>query len=187
MGDVVYTPNHRAVAVSRLLAQYQDKPRIVSAIRALAAGAQALEDDLFGLLVSTTFTAATNNDLDQWGALVGEVRGGLNDADYRRMIGARILANRSHGTRDELIRILQITTEPSIVTYTDIYPACFQLIIRRETYMSDTHALRVGRLMRAIKPGGVGMLLFEAADGYFGYDPDPEASPLDVGLFSRLI
>ena len=187
MGDAVYIPNHRAVAIARLLAQYKDKPRIVSIVRALAAGAQATEDDIFGLLVSTTFTAATNNDLDQWGALVGEDRAGLNDADYRRMIGARILANRSRGTRDELIKILQIVTAPSVVILTDVYPACFQFVIRRADYMTAGHARRVGALMRSIKPAGVAMLLFEAADGYFGYDPDPDAEPLDVGQFSRLI
>jgi hypothetical protein len=187
LGDVIYIPNHRAVAVSRLLAQYRNKPRIVALVRALASGAQALEDDVFGVLTSTTFTAATNTDLDHWGILVGEERAGLNDTDYRAMIGARILANRSRGTRDELIQILQIITAPSVVVLTDVFPACFQFVIRRATYMADNHARRVGRLMRSIKPAGVAMLLFEAADGYYGHDPDLEALPLDLGTLSRLI
>ncbi len=188
MGDAVFIPNHKAISIARLLSQWRDKPRIVSLIRALAVGVQALEDDAFGVLVSTTLTAATNNDLDHWGALVGERRGGLDDQRYRTFIEARILANQSKGSRDELIRILQIISAPSTVTHTVTFPAAFQFVILRPEYMGDLHRRRVSETMNAIKPGGVAMLLFEAVPGeYYGFDPDPDALPLDVGLFSRLI
>ncbi len=187
MGDVVYIPDHRAIAASRLLSQFRDKPRMVSLIRAMAAGAQAFEDDAFGVLVSTTLPLATNNDLDHWGALVGERRGTLNDATYRTFISARILVNKSRGTRDELIRILQIITAPSEVVHTDLFPACFQFVVLRQAYMGDAHYFRVGETMRAVKPGGVCMLITEAVPGYFGFTPDPNAQPLDIGGFSRLV
>ena len=187
MADIVYIPDHRAIAQSRLLAQFRDKPRMASLVRAMAAGAQAVEDDGFGILVSTTLPLATNNDLDHWGALVGERRGTLDDATYRIFISARILVNKARGTRDELIRILQLITAPSEVTHTDLFPACFQFVILRQAYMSNEHYFRVGETMRAVKPGGVCMLITEAVPGYFGFVPDPNAQPLDVGPFSRLV
>jgi len=190
MGDtIVFIPNHRAIAVSNLLAQWRCQPNASAVVKALAGGVQTIENEIFSVLVSTTFTAASDHDLDHWGLLVGEPRGGLNDEDYRVLIGARILANKSIGTRDEIITIAQLITAPSVVVYRDIYPACFSLQIRRGSagFMSRARARRVAALLRSIKPAGVCVFLTEAAEGYFGFAGDPDASPFDVGVWSRAL
>lgn len=190
MGDtIVYIPKYRQIAVERLLAQWECKPNISAVVQALAGGVQTIENDVFSVLVSTTLTAASDIDLDHWGLLVGEPRNGLDDEDYRTMISARILANKTIGTRDELIEILQLITAPSVVVYRDFLPACFGMEIRRGSAgpLSDARARRVGELMRSIKPAGVCILLTETTEGYFGFETDPNASPYDVGIYSRAL
>lgn len=190
MGDtIIYTPNYRDVAVSRLLAQFREQPNIVAVIKSLAGGVQAIENDAFGVLVSTTFTAATDIDLDHWGLLVGEERNGLDDDDYRTMISARILANRSIGTRDEIITIAQLVTAPSVVVHRDLFPACFQLDVARGSagFMTAARARRVAELLRSIKPAGVCMIIVESVEGAFGFLDNPDASPFDIGVWSRAL
>ena len=187
-GDLVYIPDHKEVAVGNLLQQFQRKPRIKALVEALAFGVQTQEDEAFGLLISTTLDASSGDSLDQWGALVGESRGGLPDTDYRVMIEARILANNSTGTTDELLTIWQKITAPQTSFIFRIRPpACFSLTVERDTPLSDSMTTRVGNLMRAIKPAGVAMFLVEVLPGSFGFVENPDALPFDVGIFSRLL
>ena len=163
MPDLVYTPDHRARALSDLVSAYRGRPRIEALVEALAGGAEAAEDETFGLLLSHTLTAAQGALLDQWGALVGEARQGLDDEDYRRFIRARLLANRSQGTVPELVAVFSIITEPGAVRYHDHFPAGFRLTVYRPSPMSAQLRGRVRRMMYAIKPAGVGMTLAEGS------------------------
>ena len=63
---------------------------IVALARGWGAGVQLLEDVNFDLLSSLVFESAIGALLDLWGAIVGEERGPLGDADYRRHL-ARVL------------------------------------------------------------------------------------------------
>lgn len=183
---IVYRPDLRDAAVANLISAYKGKTRIEALVRSLAGGAQTLEDQAFGLLVSTTLSAASGDLLEKWGTLVGEDRVGLDDIDYRVFVNARILANNSNGTTDDMIGIWQLVTAPYIdLWHTDHYPAAFSLWVIRSEAMSDERARRVGRLMRDVKPGGIAMDLVEAVAGYYGFQDDPGAFPLDVGLLSR--
>ena len=130
--DLVYIPNHKEIAVGNLLQQFQNKPRLRALVQALALGVQTQEDEAFGLLVSTTLPASTGASLDQWGALVGEARGGLVDAEYRVMISARILANNFRGGTDQIQTIWKLVTAPQIsIRFTLHPPACFSLAVLR--------------------------------------------------------
>lgn len=191
-GDLVFIPDHKAQARTRLLSQYHDKPNIEALVQSLATGTQMLEDQIFDLLISTTLTAAQGDALDQWGALVGEVRGSLGDEDYRRFIRARILVNNSEGTTDELLAIWSLLVEPFIeIRHYNYAPATFELMVLRDDYMTDERARRIGQTMRAVKPAGVAMMLLEAVPGSFGFlenvGPPGLALPLDVGPLARSI
>ena len=188
--DVVYIADHRARARAHLLSQYADKPRMRALVDALADGCQRCEDEAFDLLVSTTLTAAQGKHLDQWGAIVGEARGGLVDQDYRRFIQARILVNNCEGTTDEVLAIWSLLTEPYVeIEHLNYAPATFYLRVLRDAYMSDARAARVGTTMRAVKPAGVAMMLVESVPGAFGFAEAAGAPtftlPLDVGLLCR--
>ncbi len=196
-GNFAYEPNHVGIMLARMPSQFRDKPRIRALIQALALGVQCLEDDMFGVLISTPLDVATGDALNQWGALVGEPRGGLTDEDYRVFIDARVLVNISEGTPDELIEIFRRITAPQIsIRYVQLPKATFGIWVFRDAPMGDNRARRVASMMRDAKPGGVEMILVEEVSGYFGFNGDPghpgveedEADAVlgfNLGIFSR--
>ena len=184
MPDLAYIPDHADRAVDALLSQYQRAPRIVALVRALADGAQAVEDAGFDLLVSSTLDVASGWILDEWGRIVGERRAGLEDDAYRRFVQARIMANLSGGDTDTLIRIFEIIAGPGEIRHYDLFPAALALTIRRATPLSVSTRARVRSFMTQIKPAGVGLTLIEATPAAFQLNSGPG---FDVGEFSRIL
>lgn len=60
------------------------------------------------LLLNRSVDSAVGAQLDILGKLVGQLRGGLGDTDYRRFIRARIFANKSNGTHEVLLRVVRL-------------------------------------------------------------------------------
>jgi hypothetical protein len=147
-------------------------------------GAQQLEDVHWDLLVGCTLDNSTGDQLDQWGDIVGEPRGGLEDWDYRVFIKARIMANRCTGTLDELIRIFQIVTAPSVVTSKEIYPKHLTLRAYRDCFMDAPRRGRVHAMMTAIHPAGTFLQIEEYTPASMRLSGSPR---LETGLLSRLI
>lgn len=184
--ELLYVPDWPERAEARLLRPW-DRPRIRAYMRALGAGAQLLEDQAFDILESTTLENATGHALDQWGDLVGEQRGPLSDNDYRPFILARMLVNRSAGTIDELIEILDICTAPNLyVWHEDNLPAGLYLVVVRNSFMTEARRRRVSRLMEAARPGARHMTVIEAVPDAFGFDDTPYSTVFHSGL-SRLV
>lgn len=157
--------DHPDRAVANALAQDRCSPRYKSLLEAMGEGVQTQEEQFFDLLVGRGLNLATGVSLEQWGAIVGEQRGGLNDGDYRRFIKARILANIAEGTPDELLTVWALVTSPSDVRYFIHPPAAFRLQAVRGELLSDALVRRIKRLMVSIKPAGVAMVLTEALSG----------------------
>lgn len=186
--ELVYIPDHAARNAARLLTQDRDKPRTVALARALGAGAQALEDALFDLIVGRRLEAAAGAALDQWGTVVGERRGAIDDPDYRRFIQARILANTCKGTPDELIVIFGLVCAPVLdLRYFPSFPASYTLQVVRESFLSALMRRRVRRIMEDVRPAGVGSELIEALPGPFGYQDTPAVLGYDVGTYARVL
>lgn len=182
-----YEPEHPDVAWQRLLFQFRDKPRISSLVEALGAGAQLLEDVTWELIADRELGAASGASLDQWGTLVGEARGSLDDDEYRQFIKARILANKSRGTINDLIRVFRLVTAPSTVRHEDVLPMAATFWAFRSEPMTDARAARVRRIMDDARPMGRALQLIEVPEGYFGFESDPDALGYDVGRFARII
>lgn len=166
--QITLIEDHPDRAVANALAQdrcAEDSPRYVSLLAAMGEGVQLQEEQFFDLLVGRGLNLATGAALEQWGAIVGEARGGLTDDDYRRFIKARVLANTSDGTPDELLTIFALITSPSQVRYFIHPPAAFRLQTIRGELLSDDMVRRVVRMMRSVKPAGVAMVLTEAVPG----------------------
>ena len=156
--------DHPDRAVANALAQDRNpdrSPRYVSLLEAMGEGVQLQEEQFFDLLVGRGLNLASGAPLEQWGAIVGEARGGLNDDDYRRFIKARILANLSDGTPDELLTIFALITSPSQVRYFIHPPAAFRLQAVRGELLADDMVRRIVRMMQSVKPAGVAMVLTE--------------------------
>lgn len=98
-------------------------------IRAAVAELQVIEDiiaELYGISVDT----ATDNELDVLGRIVGENRKGKGDDVYRIWVKARMMANRSSGTAEELMAIAYIVTNGTVpIVISEVYPAAVALQI----------------------------------------------------------
>ena len=178
-----YIADHEGRSTAQLPFQFRIKPRFCSFVQSIASAVQMLEDANFDLLIGSTLDAAVGDALAQWGDLVGEEKGALTDTEYRQIIRSRVLANRSAGTRDEMIVLYQTLTAPSTVVHVDNFPAAFTMTAKRGTSMRDEFARRVRRVMEDAKPMGIKMNLIETNFGSFAFDT-PGAG-YDVGTFSR--
>ena len=161
--ELVHLPNMAERAHELLLAQFANKPVAVSLARWIGTVVQWVEDQAWSVIVGTTLDNAVGHSLDQWGAFVGEYRGGLtNDDDYRVFIFARILANRCQGTVNELIAIWILLTAPyKCVTHRNLLPAGQWLTVYRYEWMNVVRAERVARIMRDAAPAGKTLVLVE--------------------------
>lgn len=183
-----YQTDHLEELLGETLAQLRSRPKYAALLAGLADQIQELEDDLFDLRNDQLLANAAGEQLDRYGRLVGELRGGLSDADYRRFIGARILSNLCEGTVDELIEILRIISAPqvtgTVVEYQERYPAAFDLRFFRGTWLSTLMRARVSAHMGDLSPAGVGMRVVEGTDLAFRLDVGPG---LDFGELSRIV
>lgn len=82
------------------------------------APAQDLENALRQLELYRFVDTAEGVQLDTIGSIVGQDRGGLSDADYRRYIRARVAANKSRGVQEDLLTVAFLVVYDGTVTYT---------------------------------------------------------------------
>lgn len=186
--QLIYEPDWAGRAEQRLLVPWR-KPRIRAFVRALAAGVQLHEDQVFDLIAGTDLDVATGHALDQWGELVGEQRLGLSDNEYRQFVKARMLVNRSASTTDELIEILEVAAAPMVgVFHEHTDPATIILTVVRNGFVTEPVRRRIARLMQDASPSGRRLVVIEALAGGFGFDgTDYGTTGFDRGGYARLI
>lgn len=78
---------------------------IQTLLTALLGPAQDIENALQQLLTERGVDEAVGTQLDVIGRVVGQSRGGLDDATYRRYVRARVSAHRSAGIIADVIRV----------------------------------------------------------------------------------
>lgn len=183
-----YIFDHEERAAADLVSALR-RPILRAIVRAFGAQVQELEDAAYACISDRLLDVAVGAQLDAWGEVVGERRGGLDDLEYRRFIQARLIANRAQGRPDELLRVAALVAQPLVepARYTPRYPACYTLQVVRSVGWSPEGAARVGALLASITPAGVGWGLINAPSGAFGFEDDPEALGLDEGLLADLI
>lgn len=194
MSAVEYQPDQAGETRRLLYSQDRHRVRLNALVAAYGAAFQLAEDTLYSIRENSRLPYATGDALDQWGALVGEARLGLDDNVYRGFISARIVANRSDGSLPSLAQVLALITDPLEIRGYELYPSLVVLQILRGTFMEDEVKARVRRFMGRIKPGGRALEVVEAlapAFGVTGSSPSvtPWISPsaYSVGHYSRLV
>lgn len=152
-------------AAARLLAQYRERPRLRALVRELAGEVQAAEDALWGMVAQTSIDTAEGVWLDRLGAIVGEAREGATDTDYRKYIRARIAANRSASTIEDVLSVMRAWAGGVLPTLAviDRFPAGFELQLPAPVTLAELP--RLFRLVRAARAAGVGvMLIYQTVD-----------------------
>ena len=174
-------------AVALLTAARAKQPLTESTTRALASEVQTIENTTFDLGQVLQLDSASGEWLDRFGAIVGERRKGLADADYRRFIQARIQINRSQGEHERLIRIAQLMTGASFIQVSPAYPAGYTMLIVTPSPLSATIKARVRERMEQATAAAVGVDLVNGSpviDDVFRLDlsPMPDASNPGDGM-----
>lgn len=78
---------------------------------------QTIEDALQQMYTGYWIDEAVGEQLNVLGRTVGQLRGGMDDDDYRRMIRARISVNRSKGTIADILTVAQLVVDDEDVYY----------------------------------------------------------------------
>lgn len=151
--------NHLAAALARLPQQFRGKTKIEALLTALVTPCSAIEDALWQLLVERGVESAIGVQLDQLGVVVGQERGGLSDADYRRYIRARVAANRSRGNFEDLIRVANLVINDDAATIETVTQNGTVVVRLRGVLTTDALAGVVLSFLQDSVTGGIRVVL----------------------------
>jgi hypothetical protein len=187
-GDVI------AKAILNLPEGFIDKPKVASMVFALTQGWQELEDAIYDVITKRWLDNATKGQLDTLGKLVGEPRYSRTDTQYQTAIRGRILTNRSQGTIEDLLRLIELM-RPGVIYELDGGPASFTF--RTDAVAHDLDAVVVPFLQDAAAAGvGVEILapsssanqlvLSDAQQGEISGTGEGLGSPTDANVGGHL-
>jgi hypothetical protein len=123
--------------LGKLMTQWKDKPVVVGLLTSYLENVQQVEDVLFDLLEKRSLETAVGVYLDALGLLVGELRKGKLDDEYRRAVKLRIAINKSDGTEPVIRELIKELTNADIVNIVDTYPAAVSLLLEGEDVFVD--------------------------------------------------
>ena len=183
-----HVDDHAADAVSRW-PSYLRRPRNEALSRLAGTRAQDLEGLFAGLWLWRTFEQARGVQLDAWGAYLAEPRPGPDDADYRRLLHARLLILFSGGEVERIIEIARLVAEAEDVRYAPAYPAGCR--VEYAVTEPRTDRLRLGlasRLLQALPAGVTLRALVEVPiPGWFGWEGDADSLGFGAGRLSARV
>ena len=143
-------------AIANLLQQFRDQSNIEGFVRTFSASAQELESTLHDVDTELRLTTATGQQLDELGEVVKLDRGDLDDIDYSARLRARIRANRSEGTPNDVLETLRLMVVTNDLEYSESYPAACLIQIYDALAMAiSVVAVEAGRT----RPTGVNLQL----------------------------
>lgn len=157
--------DHVAQAIARLPQQYKGKVLLEGLISAFVGPWQAIEDALIDLRDKRfDLDAAEGVQLDRYGAIIGQPRESLSDADYRARIRLRIVQNLSMGEPDRLIDVYADLVDATVVMYQENWPAAISMMANAP--ITPGQETIIFKNLQSIAPAGVRI-------DYIGeYDPD---------------
>lgn len=107
MTELIHTTDHVRSAVLNLNGPFLGKPRIASFVWAIISGLQEVEDAIQSVINLRQVDNAELPQLQVLGRIVGQIYSAEEVETYRALIKARIVANRSSGTINDLLRVIQ--------------------------------------------------------------------------------
>lgn len=115
--------DYEALALSRLTGEFEPSTKLRALIQAIVAPLTLIETVADQLMSERWIDAAVGLQLDGAGSIVGEPRRGRDDDAYRDAIKFRVFVNISQATPGDLLRGLEMLTEPTDTQYLAVYPA----------------------------------------------------------------
>ena len=162
--------------IDLLIQQFRDKPIIGARLTIFNAMLQEIADTLVGIGSLKSIDDAVGMQLDNIGGVLGVIRNGLSDSDFRVVLSVQILLNHSCGEPSSLIRAARMLTNPAKVLYSEYYPA--HVVIGLSIPQSIPSNMM--QVLQSVKAGGVGLTVVSAVD-------DADVFRFDIGKgFSEL-
>jgi hypothetical protein len=179
--------NFSVNAKARLMEQDKGRLRVPELINAFASEIQEVENAMSDVYTKCGIYTANNTQLDVVGAIVGEARVGRSDEVYRIAIIARIKLNIGAGEPNTIIDAIKQWMNPTVVDFSEPYPAYFSVFIQSSINISS-----IASLVKEISPAGVGSTVSTMPDGLIPLivaevrgtpaDFDIQANPLPAAL-----
>jgi len=183
-----YIPNLDERAVDELFHQFRGPNTgfLEAFAEAFGETGQDVEDKMFGCIMSSRLSTADGDYLEQWGDLVGESRGTLDDDFYRRVIRAKAAANRSDGHYSDTKRVVDELFDYQDFKLFDYYPALLRVVVFESVDYTTNYLKRSKDLIERATAAGVetSFVYAEPITGIVFGDPD---RGLDNGIFSNQI
>lgn len=191
---ITHILDHAVRALALLPSEFDQAVQLRALITAFAEVAQVIEDDTWACIEDRMLDTAEGAQLDQYGRVLGQPRDGLADEDYRALLGVRILANRSNGQADVILRVVagllgaDRLQDTEGVHYRVLPPAAYELWWVGDDSVGDTGADRLAlirKILDEITPSGVSWSATDNSAGAFQFDSDDYG--LDQGELGRRV
>lgn len=159
--------DHVTSALDRLPQQFRTKPRIRALVSALVRPTQLIESALFQLLTERSIDLAVGTQLDIIGSIVGQDRRGQDDTTYRVYLYGRVAVNRSRGSTNDLLRVLNLVLldESAQITIETIGPGFAEVRITAADLEDPTAAVAASFVQAAAGAGVRVVLISTPFDG----------------------
>lgn len=137
----------------------------VKLLLSFAGDIQAVEDTLQQLYTLRSIDAATGVQLDMLGKIVGQFRGGMIDADYRRIIRAKISVNRSKGTVADILKVSKLVLDDNAVLVEALNSGPATVVVKfLDAAVTDDVAELAIQMLKKTVSGGVRLIVEWSSD-----------------------
>lgn len=179
-----HVTTHVEDAADKVLFSLDDAATAQAFLAAFVKQIQLLEDAAWSVLMDKWLDTAEGAQLDNLGRIVGQPRGGFDDATYRRWLAARILLNRTSGTIPEILQIAeQVVDAPGVTHVYDRWPAAIEISIRDG--VQPYGAAIASILLKAVAAGVNVIVTWYETEPVFAFDGYAEAGGFDYGRWVK--
>jgi hypothetical protein len=153
MTDFTKKTDYVTEAKGLLISQFRDKQKMRDFLDAFVAQCQDLEEANWQTYSYRWVMDAEGEQLDLFGTIVGRLRGGLNDDDYRIALLAKIAENNSQGTIEDVVAVFNLITGTPKSVVVEVFPA--EIGVMATTDISSLDAISILKTMQKVVSGGV--------------------------------
>jgi len=131
--------NHTEIAFGRILHQYKKPhlnaqelkvstqlPKLIQGF--YSTGVQEFEDAAFTTIPKTNINANVGKSLDDIGGIIGQLRNGLPDNEYKIYLLGRVARNSSNGVSDDIYKVWNAFSLAVTTVIEEVFPAGVQII-----------------------------------------------------------
>lgn len=167
--------NYTQLGLDNLLPQFSNATRIRGLVTSFLDEMAPTQDTAFQVRDETGLTTAVGVQLDSIGLLIGVLRGGLTDDEYREAINRQIALNHATGSPSSIIDLVRLVTGSEEVTYTEYYPAEVHISVQGGNTLP-------ANFLDLVTPAGVGSFYSVAPEDEVVWVPSEEDALMSEGV-----